>query len=145
MTSYQLAYLASYEVIFLQISFRFTTNLLWFAILTDRSPDGPEEKRGYRTYNNRNGPISIKNIYSYLLYSFIRSCTSIYLLNSIANNASNIDVYVRFTAGRTILAETDQVKTETGLVCYETDQFLLKYSFISIILVDKKSYKYLFA
>ena len=59
------------------------------------------------------------NINSYLLYSFIRSHTSIYLLNSITNNARNIDVYVRFSAGQTILAET-------VLVCYETDQFLSK-------------------
>ena len=40
-----------------------------------------------------------QNINSYLLYSFISSRTSIYLLISIANNASNIDVYVSFTAG----------------------------------------------
>ena len=52
------------------------------------------------------------------------------MLNLIANNASNIDVCVRFTAGRTILAET-------GLVCYEMDQFLSKYQFVSIILVDR--------
>ena len=43
-----------------------------------------------------------QNINWYLLHSLIRSRTSIYLLNSIANNASNIDVYVRLTAGRTI-------------------------------------------
>ena len=32
----------------------------------------------------------------------------------------------------TILAEMDQAKTETGLVCYET------YQFVSILLVDYK-------
>ena len=57
----------------------------------------------------------------------IKSRTSIYSPNSMANDASNIDVYVRFSAGRTILAEMDQIKTEMGLVCYETDQFLSKY------------------
>ena len=39
-----------------------------------------------------------QNSNSYLFYSLIRSHTSIYLLNPIANNASNIDVYVCFTA-----------------------------------------------
>ena len=38
-----------------------------------------------------------------------------------------LTITVRFTVGPTILAETDQVKTETGLVCYEMDQFLSKY------------------
>ena len=63
----------------------------------------------------------VTNINLHLLYSLIRSRTSIYLLNSIANNASNIDVYVCFIAGRTILAKTDQVKTEMGLVTKQTN------------------------
>ena len=39
-----------------------------------------------------------QNVSSYPFYSLIRSRTSIYLPNSIANNASNINVYVGFTA-----------------------------------------------
>ena len=93
-----------------------------------------------KTGKKRNGPCFVmkrtnfyQNINLYLFYSLIRSCTSIYLPNSIANNASNIDVYVCFTAGRTILGKTDQVKSETGLVCYKMDQFLSKYQFVSIL------------
>ena len=45
---------------------------------------------------------------------------------------------IEFVNGKspvTIITETDQVKTETGLVCYETDQFISKYQFVSILLV----------
>ena len=56
-------------------------------------------------FSYRKTPYLHQNIDSHLLYA-IRNLTSIYLLNSIANNASNIDVYVRFTVGQNILVET---------------------------------------